>query len=111
MPRTLVVATVLLYAGAATAAVLAVLGRSFPDLVAAALLLSAAYLTANARSIGWLLGTAVSLIQLAAPFAAVGANSADNLRPGLLLTAMLPAATFAALVVPASRDFRRVWFT
>jgi hypothetical protein len=111
MPAPLVYATVLLYFGAGLAASLAVVNRSFADLTAAAFLLAAAYLVANARSIGWFLGAATTAVQVGAPLVGMVVSAAGSFRISAVLPALVPLATFALLVHPSSRDFPRVWFT
>jgi len=110
LPTTLHAASVLLYLSSAVAAVAAVFERSFLALFGAALLLCGAYLTANARTIGWLLGLFVASAQLFLPVLYLATHLSEGVDTLLPITLALPALTFAALVHPESRDYQRVWF-
>lgn len=100
----------LLYLSSAVAVVAAVFDQSFLALFGATLLLIGAYLTANARTIGWLLGLFVASAQLFLPILHLATHLGDGIDALLPMTLALPALTFAALVHPESRDYQRIWF-
>lgn len=110
LPTPLLAATYLLYLGALVAVITTVFDRSWLDFFAAIALLSAAYLTANARSIGWFIGVSTTLLQTAVPLLWAVLDPSANLRTALLRAVLLPGFTFAVLVHPASRDYQRAWF-
>ena len=111
IPRTLTGAIWFLYAGTIQSLVLAVLDPSFLALFAAFCLVTAAYLTANARTIGWLLGVFTTSLQIVFPLVGLINDLGDALTPWLIGGTALPIATFALLIHPSSRDYQRAWFT
>lgn len=110
-PATLAAATWFLYAGALVSLVVAVLDPSFLSLLAAALLVTAAYLTANTNSLGWFLGVFTCAGQVAVPAIALVEDFGDTISLWFVASLVLPIATLALLIHPESRDFQRVWFT
>lgn len=111
LPASLVGGIWLLYLGAALGVVSAVIGRSFLELFGAVLLLVAAYLIANARTLGWILGVIIVVCQVALVLLALVTDFADTFGARLVPALAFPVLTFASLIHPESRDYQRSWFT
>jgi hypothetical protein len=110
LPQTLQIGVFLLYADA----VLGLLFGYFLSLIGLLVMVASAaagYGIANERKWGYQLGVAVALFGLL-PFALLLADDGlDSLFDlPVLLALIFPAAKFALLVHPQSRDYQRVWF-
>ncbi len=110
-PQTLQIAVFLLYINA----VFGVLFGQFLNPIGLVLVIGdglSAYFIANERRWAYWLGVAVATLGLL-PFVltvvADGASAVFNI--GFLINLLFPAALFALLLHPHSRDYQRIWFS
>ncbi len=99
-PQTLVTGTMLLY----IEGLFNMVRGNQLLLLVGVLMFPAAYLIANEKKIGWVLGIATSLIAIAIRVVAIG--------PGLnvLFALIFPVVLATLLLHPTSREYQKIWF-